>query len=97
MLEGVFLGGWLGQAVGENLGSRQSPFARKVPPLFLNPFYLLGIPPLRVVRFPSTLVPGCLCTDLPPSFPPHPHFPFPNGSPFQIHALLRQHYDISFT
>jgi hypothetical protein len=37
-----------------------TPFAWKIPPLFLNPSYLLGIPPLRVVRFPSTLVPGCL-------------------------------------
>ncbi len=51
----------------------QFPFAWKIPPLFLIPFYLLGIPPLRVVRFPSTLVPGCLCTDLPPlSFSPSP-------------------------
>jgi hypothetical protein len=59
------------------------PFTWKIPPLFLIPSYLLGIPPLRVVRFPSTLVPGCLCTDFPPPFfLPVPFFPFPNGSPF---------------
>jgi hypothetical protein len=49
------------------------PFTWKIPPLFLIPCYLLGIPPLRVVRFPSTLVPGCLCADLPTlSFFPSP-------------------------
>jgi hypothetical protein len=54
----------------------------KIPPLFLIPSYVLGIPPLRVARFPSTLVPGCLCTDLPPFFLPIPLFPFLNGSLF---------------
>jgi hypothetical protein len=50
----------------------------KNPPLFLIPSDLLGIPPLRVVRFLSTPVPGCLCTDLPPPFlTSHPPFPFP--------------------
>jgi hypothetical protein len=85
-----------------------SPFAWKAPPLFPNPFYLLGIPPLRVVQFPSTLVPGCLCTDLPPPFPPRPsslspavpHFnmcpPSDNitksASHSPIHPLLIQNY-----
>jgi hypothetical protein len=55
-----------------------SPFPGRIPPLFPIPFYLLGIPPWHVAQFPSTLVPGCLCTDLPPPFlSPHPPFPFP--------------------
>jgi hypothetical protein len=60
-----------------------SPLFGKIPPLFLIPSYLLGIPPLRIVRFPSTVVPGCLCTDLPPPFflpiplsPTAPHFKY---------------------
>jgi hypothetical protein len=52
------------------------PPCLEIPPLFLIPSYLLGIPPWRVVRFPSTLVLGCLCTDLPPLFPSPSPFPF---------------------
>ncbi len=57
------------------------PFAWKVPPLFLNPFYLLGVPPLHVVWFLSTLVPGCLCTDLPLPLPSPSSFPAPQRFP----------------
>jgi hypothetical protein len=64
----------------------------------LNPSYLLGIPPLLVVQFPSTLVPGCLYTDLPP--PPSlfcsPTVPQPNYVPLYddiststSHSLIR--------
>jgi hypothetical protein len=49
------------------------PLCLENPSPIPDPLYLLGIPPLHVVRFPSTLVPGCLCTDLPPlSFSPSP-------------------------
>ncbi len=48
-----------------------------------------------VVRSLSALIPGWLYTD--PPLPPHSLSPFPNSSPFQMHALLRRHCDIGFT
>ncbi len=83
-------------------GAHPNPF---VTPLLLGnpspipwtPSYLLGNPSFGVVQLPSTQIPGWLYTDLPPSSAPHSFSPSPNGSPFQIHALLRRHYDIGFT
>ncbi len=72
------------------------PFCLEIPTLIpWTPSYLLRIPPLcRGANFrPLWSLVGCILT-LPP-FPPHS--PFPNGSPFQIHVLLRRHCDIGFT
>ncbi len=63
------------------------PFCLEIPPLFLGPSYLLGVPPLRVVWFPSILFPGCLYTDLPLPLPSPFSFPLPNGSPNSIMCL----------
>jgi hypothetical protein len=67
-----------------------SPYSLELSP------YLLGIPSFVSWReSPSILVPGWLYTNPPPSssFP----FPLANGSPSQMHALLRRHCDIGFT
>jgi hypothetical protein len=80
------------------------------PILLIIPFCSLGIPPLIPWNSPFTYLeipplcrgvnPHPLCPWLAVYWPPPPSpfpFAFPNGSPSQMHALLRWHRDIGFT
>ncbi len=60
-----------------------TPLYSEIPtPCFLtSPFTNLESLLCIVARFPSTLIPGWLSTDLPPLCAPHSLFPFPQRSP----------------